>query len=124
MSVAAIVAWLAAINPSLPWLCLGALVFSVIYAARKFFPVQWELFAQLTPLAMFDPSGVVKALNKVWQSLPAVGLGAVTMLLQGGDQKTVLLGAAAGLLAPVAHEIMKAVPWVPYRGESLPKVKK
>lgn len=123
MTLTAIVAWLAAINPSLPWLCLGALAFVVIYLVRRFFPAYWEAFAELTPLGMFDPGGVVKALNKVWQSLPAAAIGAVTMLLQGGDMKTVLMGAAAGLLAPVAHEIMKAVPFIPYRGEALPRVK-
>jgi hypothetical protein len=124
MTLTALVAWLAALNPSLPWLLLSAIVFAVIYGARKWFPVQWELFAEATPLAMFDPVGVVKALNKVWQSLPAAALGAVTMLMQGGDQKTVLLGALAGLLAPVAHELMRAIPWIPYQGQTLPKVKK
>ena len=111
-----VVAYLAALDPNLPWAALSLAVFGIIYAIRKFLPSLWLQFSAFVPA--IDESRIRGALRKIWQALPGVAMGAVIpTLASGGDVKLALYGAVAGAFAPFIHEIAAALPFVPYKGE-------
>jgi len=118
-----IAASLNAINPELIWALLALAVFVICYLLRRFAPSVWERLVAIYPVSV-DTSGAVVALRKVQQSWPSALLGAVLpVLMTGGDTKLALKGALVGLLAPVIHELAKALPFLPYRGETRAKPK-
>jgi hypothetical protein len=113
------IAQLAGIDPSAPWALLALCIFAVVYCLRKLFPVAWERFAHIGILANIDPMPVVAILRKLWQSVPGQLLGvAIGAIGSGGDVKAALLGALAGIVASLSHEILKAAPWIPYKGST------
>jgi hypothetical protein len=115
----AAVAWLSTnIDPAVPRALLVVAVLVVVYAVRKLFPRAWEAFASVVPVPVIDPAPVLLVLSKFWQALPGTLLGMLSLALStGGDPRATVKGAVFGALAALAHEVMKAVPWVPYRGE-------
>lgn len=111
------IAWLTAIDPAVPRALLVAAVLVTVLTIRKLFPRLWELFARVVPVPVIDPHPLLLVLSKAWQSLPALLIGAVlTSVTAGGDTKAAVKGAVAGALAALAHEVLKAVPWLPYEG--------
>lgn len=117
-SIKLAVAWLSLnIDPAVPRALLIALVFAAVYAIRKLFPRAWEWFARAVPVPVIDPAPLLLLLSKAWQALPAALLGGVaTALTTGGDVTKTVKGVVFGALAALAHEFVKAVPWIPYRG--------
>lgn len=113
------VAWLSTnIDPAVPRALLVVAVLVVVYAVRKLFPRAWEEFARIVPVPRIDPAPVLLVLSKTWQALPGTLIGALTLALStGGDPRASVKGAVFGALAALAHEIMKAVPWIPYQGK-------
>jgi hypothetical protein len=112
-----LVVWLNAVDPVLPRALLVTAVFVLVYVFRKLFPAVWELFARAVPVAVVDPAPVLLLLSKLWQALPGALLGAVMLAIgTGGDVRAALKGALGGALAAFAHEVFKAVPWIPYQG--------
>lgn len=119
--------WLAAINPLLPW---GLLVFVpcfvVPWAIRTWLPHVWETLPGLVDkLALdigFNPDGgLARVLSKIVQALPSAVMGSVAAALAiGGDPATAAKGAAWACLAPLGHELLKAMPWLPYVGGAFP----
>lgn len=114
----AAVDFLSAIDPILPRALLIASVLVIVYAFRKLFPGAWEWFARAVPVAVVDPAPVLLVLSKAWQALPGALLGALTLGLSTGQVVPAVKGAVFGALAALAHEIMKAVPWIPYQGKT------
>lgn len=111
-------AYLSDIDPALPRAALVATVFVVVWLLRKLLPGAWEGFARLVPGAnKIDPPPVLMLIGKSWQALPAALIGAALLALQSGlSVKEAVRGAVFGALAALAHEVMKAVPWLPYSG--------
>lgn len=107
------------VHPSLPALTLVALVFLSQYLVRRFIPGVWEWMANLPfPGGVHKPAVVL--LRKAWQALPSAVSGAfLGSLAYGGDSTAEVLGAILALLAPVGHEIAKALP-IRYRGGKPP----
>lgn len=119
----AVAAYLSATHPELVWALLALAVFAICYLLRRFAPSVWERAVAIYPLSV-DTSGAVVALRKVQQTWPSALIGAVLpVLLTGGDTKLALKGALVGLFAPVIHELAKALPFLPYRGETKVKPK-
>lgn len=115
--IRALVAWLNAVDPVLPRALLVTAVFLLIYLLRKLFPRAWELFARAVPVAVVDPAPVLLLLSKLWQALPGAAFGAALLAFtSGGDVRASVKGAIGGALAAFAHEVLKAVPWIPYQG--------
>jgi hypothetical protein len=111
-------AWLTAIDPALPRALLVSVVFAAVYLLRKAFPRAWELFASVVPVPVIDPAPLLLLLSKSWQALPGALLGAAAAALaSGADVRSAVKGALFGALAALAHEVAKAVPWLPYKGE-------
>lgn len=109
--------WLAAQNPVLPAVVLMLVIWLPQWLIRRYLPNVWEIPATLP----FDKFGVPREklvlLRKAWQAVPSIALAALVQALwTKGDPLAAVLGAAQGALAPVWHEIWKAVPFVPYRG--------
>lgn len=110
--------WLSTVDPALPRALLVAAVFLTVYVLRKLFPRTWEFFAGAVPVSVIDPAPLLLVLSKAWQALPAMVIGGVaTALTTGGDVRASVKGALFGALAALAHELAKAAPWLPYRGE-------
>ena len=112
--------YLQSIHPVLPWAILTALIWAVQWAIRKWAPGIWERAANV-PFGDDKPLvPVVRVARKVWQGLPSVLVGAlIGALAIGQDPRGAWLGALAGAVAPVWHELLKAFPG-PYRGGSPP----
>lgn len=110
--------WLSAnIDPAVPRALFVIAILVSILLIRKAFPRAWEGFARAVPLPAIDPQPLLLVLSKAWQALPATVLGAMTLALgSGGDIRSAVKGAAFGALAALSHEVMKAVPWIPYTG--------
>ena len=119
--------WLSAINPLLPWALLVFVpCFAVPWALRSFAPHFWELIPRaVDKFVMFvhlplDGFGA-QALAKIAQGLPSALMGAVAAALAlGTDPGQAFKGALAGAGAPLLHELLKALPWVPYTGGRFP----
>jgi len=119
--------WLAGIHPLLPWaLLVGVPCFVIPWALRSFAPHAWERIPALVdrsvmfvhlPLNGFGAA----ALAKIAQGIPSTVMGAVAAALALGlDPGVAAKGAFAGAMAPLLHELLKAVPWVPYTGGRFP----
>ena len=105
------------IDPSVPRALFVVTVLLVVYLVRKLFPRLWEGFARVVPVSVIDPKPLLLVLSKAWQAIPGTLIGAGLVALgAGGDIRSAVKGAAFGALAALAHEVLKAVPWVPYRG--------
>lgn len=116
--------WLAgeAYNPLVPYLVIPLVGWAINYFIRKKWPGAWERFARLGPVS--------RAASKAWQALPSTMIGAaVGAAATGLDPTDTGLAALAGLVAPVAHELGRAVttwinkrlPWFPiYYGGKWP----
>jgi len=105
------VAWLAAIHPALPWALIPLAIWCTTYATRRWLPSLWaKLDAKLLPTG--------KPVSNLLLSLPSVAAGGLAgvYLMGGGDYKRAVLGALAGVLAPIWHHVLKALPVVPYDG--------
>lgn len=107
-------AWLAAIDPALPAAVLVLLVFSTIYAVRRWLPSVWKAVEATVPFAgSLNAGPVFDAVWKTWQFLPGALLGAAVAALSAGlSVKSALWGVGSGALASLAHELMAA-----YRGQ-------
>lgn len=111
-------AWLSEnIDPTVPRALFVVAVLIAVLLLRKAFPRAWEAFARVVHVPAFDAAPVIVVVNKAWQALPGTLLGGVTLGLGTGDVKTGIKGAAFGALAALAHEVLKAVPWIPYQGQ-------
>ncbi len=98
---------------------ISAISFLFVYLVRKRFGSQWEYLASYIPALNFNLTPGYTILSKFAQALPATlfaaGIGAVT---SGGALVPTLLAALAGPLAVLGHELLKVIPWIPYRGET------
>lgn len=98
---------------------IALVAFVAVYIIRKKFGPQWEKLASVIPALNFDLTPGLVILSKFVQALPSVliaaAIGAAT---SGASLGPTLLAALAGLLAPLGHELIKAVPFIPYRGET------
>lgn len=101
---------LAAIHPAAPWLTLTLATFLACYALRRFAPALWLRFFSWVP-ASAGPR-VRDALQAFVVASPAT---AISAMAAGGSVLYALAGLLAGLLAPVVHLILKALP-VRYQG--------
>lgn len=109
-------AWLAAIHPALPALVLIFAIWLPQWAIRRWLPQVWEAPVNVV-FGGSDLSPALKGLRKAWQAIPSVAAAALlTSLSSGGDTWQAVTGAAIGLAAPAWHELLKALPAVPYRG--------
>ncbi len=116
-SMHALRATLEAFHPAAPGAILVALVWLSQYLVRRFLPNAWEKMADL-PFNGARPAA--STLRKVWQALPSIATGAFLTALTGdGSVTDAVLGAVLGALAPVWHEVLKALP-VPYVGGKPP----
>lgn len=90
-------------------------VFFLVLAWRKFFPTSWNWLEMQIPLIDRIQSDAIWTL--VWksvQAIPGAAIGAVMVALaSGGDVKKTLLGALAGPVAAIGHEILKR-----YKGQT------
>ncbi len=97
----------------------AVIVGGIIYVIRKKFGPQWERLVGFVPALNFDMTPWLALLSKLVQALPgtvlAAVLGAVT---SGGSLVPTLVSALAGLLAAIGHEVLKAIPQIPYKGET------
>ena len=105
-------AWLAGIDPAVPWFLIPLAAWLVNWSIRKWVPKFWER------IALLGPSGVTA--GKAFEALPSVAFGAAFAALSGhGDARGLMHAALAGLIAPVWHEALKQ--FVPgYLGGSFP----
>lgn len=113
--------FLESIHPLLPAALLVAVIWLSQWLVRRFAPNMWERIADLPFPAGIDVRPVVTLARKVWQALPSIALGAFLAALSGdGGATELVFGAVLGALAPVWHELLKAVPFVPYQGGKPP----
>jgi hypothetical protein len=119
----ALLAYLTALHPLAPWGLLTLAIWLSAYVIRKLVPKLWELPAALALreaafLRFPDLRPALSFLWSVWQGLPSVLLGALVGAWQlGTDPAAAWKGAIAGALAPALHHLLKALPFIPYRGE-------
>lgn len=107
-------------HPAAPSVILVALIWLSQWAVRRFVPDVWERIANW-PFNGARPAAT--ALRKVWQALPSIATGALLTSLSGSGSITeAVFGAVLGALAPAWHEVLKALPFVPYRGGKSPAV--
>jgi len=93
------------------------IVFLFVYAFRKLCPNAWIWLVKRIPYIDFDETPIRAILDKALQSLPGTVFAAVMgAISSGGNVKVAALGALAGPLATLAHHILEAIPWIPYRG--------
>ncbi len=104
---------------ALPWIGLTLAIWLAQYLVRRYLPRAWEVPANV-PFGSANLAGPLKLLRKVWQGLPSVLAGALAgAYLSGTSSENAWKGALAGALAPVWHELLKALPG-PYDGGSTP----
>lgn len=95
--------FLESFHPALPWALLTAAVWFAVYAVRRWLPDAWRVLERIGP--------PTRPASAVFQALPAVLAGAMaSVFLTGGDYHQAWKGAAAGLLAPLVHHVLKALP--------------
>ncbi len=112
-------AWLEGIHPALPWALLTAGIWLFQYGVRREFPALWETIANFGPLADYKLQPAVRLARKVWQALPSILLGAIlSAAATGSDVGAIWLGALAGAIAPLKHELLKALPFISYKGKT------
>lgn len=117
--IVALRVYLETFHPALPAGILVAGIWLSNYLVRRFIPGIWERIANLPfPNGAHKPA--VDLARKAWQALPSVATGAfLTAFTGSGSVTEAVFGAVLGLLAPVWHEALKALP-VPYRGGKAP----
>lgn len=116
LSIHFVWAWLAAFNATLPYLCLTACAFALVYAWRRYHPRSWLWVESRLPFAL-ELSKAEELAHNIALSLPTVVLtSALAALATGGAVLPTVLGAVAGAGAPLLHHIRKALPFDPYRG--------
>lgn len=97
----------------------AVITFLLVYAIRKRWGHAWERVAAYVPALGFDMTPGLTIVSKLFQMLPGAligaALGAVT---SGASLGPTLISALAGPLASVGHELAKAIPVIPYRGET------
>lgn len=105
-------------HPAAPAILLVGAIWLVNYLVRRFVPNLWERIANIPfPNGAHRPA--VELARKAWQALPSVATGALLAAISTGDATNAVVGAILGLIAPVWHEALKALP-VPYRGGKAP----
>lgn len=111
-------AWLSEnVDPTVPRALFVVAVLVAVWLLRKTFPRAWEAFARVVRVPVIDPAPLLLLASKTWQALPGALIGGVTLALStGGDVQATVKGIVFGALAALAHEVMKAVPWIPYQG--------
>jgi hypothetical protein len=114
--------YLATLNADLPWLCVWASIFLIVYAVRKLAPSAWLAFELHSPVHFADPAPLYAALHKAYQAIPSVLLGIGMSWLATGDWKKAAIGALVGLVPPLTHEFASWAPFLSYKGE-LGKIK-
>ncbi len=103
---------LASAHPSLPWIVLALAIFLVQYGVRRWCPSLW-LWA-----FRWIPEDLPAVFRNAIQSAPSLFMGlALPSLASGGDLRHAFWGTLAGTAAPVAHHLLKAVPFLRYRGQ-------
>jgi hypothetical protein len=93
--------------------------FLAVFLLRKAFPRAWEYTVGIIPMLSVDVAPVMVVLSKLLQALPGAVFAAVLGAFATGGKdaaKAAALSAVAGFVASALHEILKAVPWIPYRG--------
>lgn len=93
--------------------------FLAVWLFRKAFPRAWEYTVGIIPMLAVDMNPVVAVLSKLVQALPGALFAAVVGAFATGGKdaaKAAALSALAGFVASALHEVLKAVPWIPYRG--------
>lgn len=100
---------LVATNPALFVGIVSIFVFFTILAVRKFFPKAWfYLEGKLSFLTAIDNEALFAFMWKALQAIPGTLVGVLmTALASGGDPITMLLGALAGIVAAIGHEVIK-----------------
>jgi len=96
--------WLAgeALNPAVPWMVLPLVSWLVTWFVRRRWPYAWTRFASWGPVS--------KAASKAWQALPGTLVGtSVAAAATGLDPGDTALAALMSLLAPVGHELGRAI---------------
>ena len=90
-------------------------VFLLILSWRKFFPSSWNWLEMHIPLVDRIQSDALWAFTwKAVQAIPGTVFGAVMVALaSGGDVRKTLLGALAGPVAAIGHEVLKR-----YKGQT------
>lgn len=93
-------AYLASIHPALPWATIPLLLWVSVAATRRWAPGVWGFLERVGPAG--------KLATKAWQAAPSAAGGALLAALSGqGDYRGLVLGALAGLFAPVWHEMLQ-----------------
>lgn len=101
-------AYLASIHPALPWATIPLVLWLSVAATRRWLPSVWAFLERLGPAG--------KLATKAWQAAPSAAGGALLAALSGqGDYRGLILGALAGLFAPVWHEMLAT--WAAVRVE-------
>jgi hypothetical protein len=102
---------LAAYHPALPWLCITAATWAGAWAVRAYRPALWlRLFGWVPADA---PALFQDAATAIVLGVPGAILAAGA---SGLNPVHAVIGLAAGALATPVHRVVKACPWVPYRG--------
>lgn len=126
MQLEKLCATLGNMHPALPWALLTLVIWLVAYAVRRWAPHSWEWAADLPWAVLFGDKPnqgrkLVVLARKAWQGVPSACAGAlVGACASDSDYRTAWIGALAGTLAPVWHELLKAAPWISYRGGKHP----
>jgi hypothetical protein len=102
----------------MPAAILVACIWLTNYLVRRFLPTIWETIANI-PFGGGIHRPAVELARKAWQALPSVATGALLAAISTGNATDAVVGAILGLIAPVWHEALKALP-VPYRGGKPP----
>lgn len=110
--------YLESFHPALPAGILVAGIWLQNYLVRRFVPNLWESIANL-PFRNGAHRPAVELARKAWQALPSVATGAFLAAMSSGETTDAVVGAVLGLLAPVWHEALKALP-IPYQGGKPP----
>lgn len=89
--------------------------FVLVWSWRKFFPSSWNWLEMRIPLIdRIKSDAIWTFVWKTVQTIPGALIGAaMTALASGGDLKKTLLGALAGPVAAIGHEVLKA-----YKGQT------
>lgn len=108
--------WLAAYQPTLPYLLTTLLFYGACYGIRKKLPGVWTAMADIMPFADAITRGE-DVVRQFFLAVPQIVLSATFAGLATGDVKGAILGALAGAGAPILHHTRKALPFDPYQGK-------
>jgi len=106
--IVALKGWADSIDPKLFYLLVSGFVGGIVYLWRRISIASWDWVTRKSPAVQTLPALVLAALIS---AAPAAGLPMIKVIEQ------VILGAFAGALPAIAgHDVMKAIPWLPYNG--------